>query len=84
MLSLQHLSTGDVGVNILSLTEEQLAALDEMMDLLDEAATFIRAEKLGQADQKIRKARKKAQLIRGVRNVSTASGRPLRKRVPIR
>jgi hypothetical protein len=51
-------------VNIGNLREEQLVALDELVNLLDEAAILIRADKLDEANLKIQEARKRANRIR--------------------
>jgi hypothetical protein len=48
------------------LRPKQLEALDDLVELLDEAAVLIRAGKLKEARAKISKAQQKADLIRVV------------------
>jgi hypothetical protein len=57
-------------VNIGNLQQEQLQALDEIVELLDEAAILIRAGNAEDAETKVYEARQKANLIRGAQFTS--------------
>jgi soluble cytochrome b562 len=52
------------GVKVRTLSSEQLAALDKLIDLVDEADILIRAGKLREAKAKIHAAEKAANLVR--------------------
>jgi hypothetical protein len=51
-------------MNIVGLRQEQLQALDDLLDLLDEADVLFRAGKLKEAQDRVDKARKMAAQVR--------------------